>query len=56
MVSRSNRREVRTEAEKALYSVQSRLSTGEMVGRVFSGISLGSILLLAAPVWPSPMD
>ena len=40
--------EVRTEAEKALYSVQSRLSTGEMVGRVFSGISLGSILLLAA--------
>ena len=40
--------EVRSEAEKALYSVQSRLSTGEMVGRVFSGISLGSILLLAA--------
>ena len=40
--------EVRTEAEKALHSVQSRLSTGEMVGRVFSGISLGSILLLAA--------
>ncbi len=40
--------EVRSEAEKALHSVQSRLSTGEMVGRVFSGISLGSILLLAA--------
>ena len=40
--------EVRNEAEKALHSVQSRLSTGELVGRVFSGISLGSILLLAA--------
>ncbi len=40
--------EVRMEAEKSLYAVQSRLSTGEMVGRVFSGISLGSILLLAA--------
>jgi urea transport system permease protein len=40
--------EVRAEAEKALHSVQSRLSTGELVGRVFSGISLGSILLLAA--------
>jgi urea transport system permease protein len=40
--------EVRAEAEKSLSAVQSRLSTGEMVGRVFSGISLGSILLLAA--------
>ncbi len=40
--------EIRSEAEKALHSVQSRLSTGELVGRVFSGISLGSILLLAA--------
>jgi urea transport system permease protein len=40
--------DVRAEAEKALHAVQSRLSTGEMVGRVFSGISLGSILLLAA--------
>src|SRR5450755_4211272 len=40
--------EVRSEAEKSMYAVQSRLSTGEMVGRVFSGISLGSILLLAA--------
>jgi urea transport system permease protein len=40
--------EVRAEAEKSLYAVQSRLSAGEMVGRVFSGISLGSILLLAA--------
>ncbi len=33
---------------KSLHSVQSRLSTGELVGRVFSGIILGSILLLAA--------
>src|SRR3979490_81509 len=38
----------RAEAEKALHAVQGRLSAGEMVGRVFSGISLGSILLLAA--------
>jgi len=40
--------EIRAEAEKSLYAVQSKLSTGEMIGRVFSGISLGSILLLAA--------
>lgn len=40
--------EVRSEAEKSLRAVESRLATGEMIGRVFSGISLGSILLLAA--------
>ena len=40
--------DVRAEAEKSLHAVQGRLSAGEMVGRVFSGISLGSILLLAA--------
>jgi len=40
--------DVRAEAEKSLHAVQSRLSTGEIIGRVFSGISLGSILLLAA--------
>ena len=40
--------DVRAAAEKSLRAVQGRLSTGEMVGRVFSGISLGSILLLAA--------
>jgi urea transport system permease protein len=40
--------DVRAEAEKSLHAVQSRLSTGEVIGRVFSGISLGSILLLAA--------
>jgi len=40
--------DVRAEAELSLRAIESRLSTGEMVGRVFSGISLGSILLLAA--------
>jgi urea transport system permease protein len=40
--------ELRAEAEKSLRSVESKLATGEMIGRVFSGISLGSILLLAA--------
>jgi urea transport system permease protein len=40
--------EVRAEAEKSLRAVESKLSTGEMIGRVFSGVSLGSILLLAA--------
>jgi urea transport system permease protein len=40
--------DVRAEAELSLRSIESRLATGEMVGRVFSGVSLGSILLLAA--------
>jgi len=40
--------EVRAEAEKSLRAVESKLSLGEMIGRVFSGVSLGSILLLAA--------
>src|SRR3989440_7755291 len=40
--------ELRVEAERSLRAVDQRLSTGEMVGRVFSGISLGTILLLAA--------
>ena len=39
---------MRAEAELSLRAIESRLSTGEMVGRVFSGVSLGSILLLAA--------
>jgi hypothetical protein len=42
--------DVRAEAERSLRAVQSRLSTGEHIGQVFSGISLGSILLLAALV------
>jgi urea transport system permease protein len=40
--------DVRAEAEIALRAIEERLATGEMVGRVFSGLSLGSILLLAA--------
>ena len=40
--------DVRAEAELSLRAIESRLATGEMIGRVFSGISLGSILLLAA--------
>ena len=40
--------DVRAEAELSLRAIESRLATGEMVGRVFSGVSLGSILLLAA--------
>ena len=39
---------IRAEAEKSLSSVESKLAAGEMVARIFSGISLGSILLLAA--------
>jgi len=40
--------DLRAEAELSLRAIESRLATGEMVGRVFSGISLGSVLLLAA--------
>ncbi|TMH65455.1 MAG: urea ABC transporter permease subunit UrtB, partial [Betaproteobacteria bacterium] len=40
--------EVRSEAGKSLRAVESKLATGEMIGRIFSGASLGSILLLAA--------
>jgi urea transport system permease protein len=40
--------EIRTEAQNALKAVESRLSTGETLGHIFSGFSLGSILLLAA--------
>ncbi len=39
---------VRREAAFALKGVEGRLARAEAVGRVFSGISLGSILLLAA--------
>jgi urea transport system permease protein len=41
-------REIRTEADKSLRAVESKLARGEMIGRIFSGVSLGSILLLAA--------
>jgi urea transport system permease protein len=40
--------DVRAEAELSLRAIEGRLAKGEMVGRVFSGVSLGSILLLAA--------
>jgi urea transport system permease protein len=40
--------EVRTEAESSLKTIESRLAMGETIGRIFSGLSLGSILLLAA--------
>jgi len=40
--------EIRSEAELSLRAVDSRLSKGELFARVFSGISLGTILLLAA--------
>ena len=39
---------VRAEAAKSLRIVESRLARGDFVARVFSGVSLGSILLLAA--------
>jgi len=40
--------DVRAAAELSLHAIESRLATGEMISRVFSGVSLGSILLLAA--------
>ena len=40
--------DVRTEAESSLKTIESRLAMGETIGRIFSGLSLGSILLLAA--------
>ena len=40
--------DVRSEAELSLRAIEGRLATGEMISRIFSGISLGSILLLAA--------
>jgi urea transport system permease protein len=39
---------IRAEAAKSLRIVESRLARGDLVARVFSGISLGSVLLLAA--------
>ena len=40
--------DVRAEAEITLRAVEGRLVKGELAGRIFSGLSLGSILLLAA--------
>jgi urea transport system permease protein len=39
---------VRAEAQASLKAVQSQLSTGDRISQIFTGISLGSILLLAA--------
>jgi urea transport system permease protein len=39
---------VRSQALLSLQAVQRRMRAGELVGRVFSGLSLGSILLLVA--------
>ena len=39
---------VRVEAQASLKAVQSRLSTADRISQIFTGISLGSILLLAA--------
>jgi urea transport system permease protein len=40
--------DVRAEADRSLRAIEGRLATGETIGRIFSGVSLGSILLLAA--------
>ncbi|MFV8769627.1 urea ABC transporter permease subunit UrtB, partial [Yersinia enterocolitica] len=40
--------QVRAAAASSLKQVQNRLMVGEVIGQVFSGLSLGSILLLAA--------
>jgi urea transport system permease protein len=39
---------VRDEITKSLKTIEGRLVTGQRIGQIFSGISLGSILLLAA--------
>jgi urea transport system permease protein len=40
--------EIRVEAERSLSAVEGRLVKGDIAARIFSGISLGTILLLAA--------
>ena len=40
--------DIRTEAQKSLLAVEGRLAWGEWLGLGFAGVSLGSILLLAA--------
>ena len=40
--------EIRAEAQRSLAAVEGRLAKGDVAARVFSGISLGTILLLAA--------
>jgi urea transport system permease protein len=43
-----NDAQIRAEAQYSLKALESRLSTGDRIGQIFTGISLGSILLLAA--------
>ena len=40
--------DIRAAAQRSLAEVEARLAKGERIGQIFSGISLGSILLLAA--------
>ena len=40
--------QVRTAAKQAVKDIESRLALGETLGKLFTGVSLGSILLLAA--------
>jgi urea transport system permease protein len=40
--------DIRLEAQKSLRAVEGRLAAGEWIGLAFAGVSLGSILLLAA--------
>jgi urea transport system permease protein len=40
--------EIRAEAQRSLAQVEGRLAKGDIAARIFSGISLGTILLLAA--------
>ncbi|MDQ6620498.1 MAG: urea ABC transporter permease subunit UrtB [Pseudomonadota bacterium] len=40
--------EIRSQAELSLRAIERRLATGEVLARLFTGVSLGSILLLAA--------
>ena len=40
--------EVRAAIQKSIAHIDSRLAMGELVGRIFSGVSLGSILILIA--------
>ena len=46
--TRDDDEDIRLEAQKSLRAVEGRLAWGEYLGLLFAGISLGSILLLAA--------
>jgi len=46
--ARDDDEDIRAEAQKSLRAVEGRLAWGERLGLLFAGVSLGSILLLAA--------